>query len=58
MGARILSCVPKEGSDGKGAVSPEREGRTSAGRWCFALGSVEGFQLHLVMWEHILGMQI
>lgn len=48
--ARVLSCVYcKEGSDGRGAVSPEREGRTSSGRWCFTLGSVERFQLHLVV---------
>lgn len=66
MGAKILSCVCKEGSDGKGAVSPEREGRTSASHQCFTLGSVEEFQLHLVAWERgclggskrILGMQI
>lgn len=41
----------KEGSDRKGAVSPEREGRASASSWCFTLGCVEGFQLHLVAWE-------
>lgn len=67
VGAKILSHVYcKKGSDGKGAVSPEREGRTSASHWCFTLGSVEGFQLHLVVWKqgclggskHILGIQI
>lgn len=67
MGVKILSCADcKEGSDGKGAVSPEREGRTSASHPCLTLGSVEGFQLHLVAWEQgclggskrILGMQI
>lgn len=67
MRAKILGCVYcKEESDGNGAVSPEREGRTRASHWCFTLGSVEGFQLHLVAWEQgclggskrLLGMQI
>lgn len=66
VGAKILSCVCKEGSDGRGAISPKRKGRTSASHRCFTLGSVEGFQLHLVVWErgclggskHILGKQI
>lgn len=52
VGAKIPSCVYCEkGSDEKGAVSPEREGRGSASHWCFTPSSVEGFQLHFVVWE-------